>query len=178
MTNFYSRRANCIYLQSVNSVTLIYINIVQGDNFPKQYHALNTVFRLFHSNDEFQIFSKKINYDGQNFRAFTRQSFQVLEAAIRKSTIKKQYRKVLNISQKKTYTWASFEIKLQAYSLKLLLKKALVQVLSYKICQIFQCTFLAKHVRVTGSLICYHWTCFLRFTLTIVRGNTSLFWMS
>ena len=104
VTNFYSRRANCIYLQSVNSVTFIYINIVQGDNFPKQYHALNTVFRLFHSNDEFQIFSKKINYDGQNFRAFTRQSFQVLEAAIRKSTIKKQYRKVLNISQKKTYT--------------------------------------------------------------------------
>ena len=103
MTNFYSRRANCIYLQSVNSVTLIYINIVQGDNFPKQYHALNTVFRLFHSNDEFQIFSKKINYNGQNFRAFTRQSFQVLDAAIRKSTIKKQYRKVLNISQKKTY---------------------------------------------------------------------------
>ena len=42
------------------------------------------------------------------------------EAVIRRCTIKKQFWKVLNISQKKAYTWASFEIKLQAYSLKLL----------------------------------------------------------
>ena len=49
VTNFYARLANCIYLQSVKPVTFIYINIVQGKNFPKQYHALNTVFRLFHS---------------------------------------------------------------------------------------------------------------------------------
>ena len=35
---------------------------------------------------------------------------------------KKQFWRVLNISQKKAYTWASFEIKLQVYSLKRLLK--------------------------------------------------------
>ena len=59
------------------------------------------------------------------------------EAVIRRFTIKKQFWGVLNISQEKTYTWAFFEIKLQAYSLKLLFKKALVQVFSYKICQMF-----------------------------------------
>ena len=83
MTNFYSRLANCIYLQSVKPVTFIYINIVQGNNFPKQYHALNTVFRLFHSYADISNIFEKINYDGQNFQAFTQilidgQSFQVL----------------------------------------------------------------------------------------------------
>ena len=30
-------------------MTFISINIFQGNNFAKQYHALNTVSRLFHS---------------------------------------------------------------------------------------------------------------------------------
>ena len=41
------------------------------------------------------------------------------------------------MSQKKTFAWASFQIKLQAYSLKLLLKKASVHVFSSKFYQIF-----------------------------------------
>ena len=44
VTNFYSRFGNCI-----KPVTFIYINTVLGNNFPKQYHALNTVLRLLHS---------------------------------------------------------------------------------------------------------------------------------
>ena len=41
-------------------MTFIYINIVQGNNFPKQYHALNTFFRLLHSYAEISnIFLKK-----------------------------------------------------------------------------------------------------------------------
>ena len=81
------------------------------------------------------------------------------EAVIRRCTIKKQFWRVLNISQKKAYTSASFEIKLQAYSLILLLKKGSCQVFSYKICKIFSSTFFAKHVRVIASvkypLVCH-----------------------
>ena len=65
VTNFYWRLPNCIYLQSVKSVTFIYIS------FPKQYHAVNTVFRLFHSYAEISNIFCKSNYDGQNFQTFT-----------------------------------------------------------------------------------------------------------
>ena len=64
-------------------MTFIYINIVQGNNFPKQYHALNTVFRLFYSYADISDIFQKINYDGQNFQPFTQifidgQNFQAL----------------------------------------------------------------------------------------------------
>ena len=77
-----TRDLNCIYLQNVKPVTFTYINIVQGNNFPKQYHALNTVFRLLDSYAEISNIFQKINYDGQNFQTFTQiliggQSFQV-----------------------------------------------------------------------------------------------------
>ena len=55
----------------VKPVALIYINIFQGNNFPKQYHALNTLFRSLHSYAETSKIFYKINYDGQNFQAFT-----------------------------------------------------------------------------------------------------------
>ena len=58
---------------------------------------------------------------------------------------------VLKMSQKKTFGWASFQIKLRAYSLELLLKKASVHVFSSTFYQIFYSAFLAKHVRVTPS---------------------------
>ena len=64
MTNFYSRLSKCLYLQSVTPVTFIYIS------FPKQYHSLNTVFRLFHSYAEISNIFCKINYDCQNFQTF------------------------------------------------------------------------------------------------------------
>ena len=60
----------CIYLQSVKPVAFIYINIFQGNNFPTQYHPLNTVFRSFHSYAEISNILYKINYDCQNFQAF------------------------------------------------------------------------------------------------------------
>ena len=83
MTNFYSKLGDCVYLPSVKPVTFIHINIVQGNSFPRQYHALNTAFRLFHSYADISNVFEKINYDGQNFQAFTQiliddQSFQVL----------------------------------------------------------------------------------------------------
>ena len=64
-------------------MTFIHINIVQGNNFPKQNHALNTVFILFQSYADISNILEKIIYDGQNFQAFTQslidgQSFQVL----------------------------------------------------------------------------------------------------
>ena len=37
------------------------------NNFPEQYHALNTVFRSFYSYAEISNIFYKINYDGQNF---------------------------------------------------------------------------------------------------------------
>ena len=83
MTIVYATLGNCIYLPSVKQVTFIHTNIIQGNNFSKQYHALNTVFRLFHSYADISNIFEKINYDGQNFQAFTQilidgQSFQVL----------------------------------------------------------------------------------------------------
>ena len=77
-----------------------------------------------------QIFSKKSTMMVKIFRHLRKSELMVKvskysiksEAVIRRCTIKKQFWNVLNISQKKTYTWASFETKLQAYSLKLLLK--------------------------------------------------------
>ena len=60
-----TRGFQTIYLQSVRPVTFIYIS------FPKQYHALNTAFRLFHSYAEVSNIFCKINYDGQNVQAFT-----------------------------------------------------------------------------------------------------------
>ena len=64
-------------------MTFIHIDIGQGNNLPKQYPALNTVFRLFHSYADLSNIFEKINYDDQNFQAFTQilidgQSFQVL----------------------------------------------------------------------------------------------------
>ena len=63
-------------------VTFICINIVQGNNFPKQYHALNTIFRLFASYAKISNIFWKISCDGQNFQAFKQilidcQNFQV-----------------------------------------------------------------------------------------------------
>ena len=58
-------------LQIVRPVAFIYVNIYQGNNFPKQYHALNTVFRLFHSYAKISNIFYKVNYDGQNVQAFT-----------------------------------------------------------------------------------------------------------
>ena len=104
VTNFYSRLGNCIYLPNVKPVTFIHINIVQGNNFPKQHDALNTVFRLFQSYADISNIFEKINYDGQNFQAFTqilckclknlRKVFKysvTLEAVIRRCTIKKRF---------------------------------------------------------------------------------------
>ena len=108
------------------------------------------------------------------------------EAVIHMCTTKKLFWRVLKISQKKTFAWVSFQIKLQAYSLKLFLIKAPVQVFSCNFSQIFQSTFLTKHIRVTPSpkyllfvtstsaTKCYHWPCFFRFTLNIFRVKTSL----
>ena len=64
------------------------------------------------------------------------------------TTIKKLFWKC---NRKNSFAWASFQIKLQAYSLKLLFKKAPVHVFSRRFCQIFKNAFLAKHVRVTPS---------------------------
>ena len=58
VTNFYSRLGNCIYLQNVKPVTFIHINIIQGNNFPKQHDALNTIFRLFQSYADIKYFRK------------------------------------------------------------------------------------------------------------------------
>ena len=90
MANFYSRPLNCIYLQSVRLATFIYIS------FPKQYHALNTVFRLFHSYAEISNIFCKINYNDQYFQALRKSSLMVKaskysiksEAAIHMCTIK------------------------------------------------------------------------------------------
>ena len=71
VTNFYSRLSNCTYLQSIKPVAFIYINIFQGSNFSKRYHALNTVFRSFHSYAEISHIFYKINHDGQSFQALT-----------------------------------------------------------------------------------------------------------
>ena len=70
VTNSYSRLSNCIYLQSAKSLVLIYINIFQGNNVPTQYHAINTVFRSFHSYTKISNIFYKINYDGENFQEF------------------------------------------------------------------------------------------------------------
>ena len=53
------------------------------------------------------------------------------ETVTHRCTIKKQFWRVLNISQKRPYTWASFETKLQNCCLSL--KKALPQMFSYKV---------------------------------------------
>ena len=45
-------------------------NFFQGNNFPKQYYVLNTVFKSFHSYAEISNIFYKIYYDGQNFQAF------------------------------------------------------------------------------------------------------------
>ena len=121
----------CIFAKCKTSDFHLYI---QGSNFPKQYHALNTVFRLFDSYVKISNIFWKINYDSQNFQAYTEILIDVKvskysikwEAVIRRCIIKNQFWRVLNISQKKTYTRASFEIKLQAYNLKLLFKKRLL----------------------------------------------------
>ena len=54
------------------SVWLInfYLRLYIFANFPKQYHALNTVFRLFHSYAKISNIFYKINYDGQKFQVF------------------------------------------------------------------------------------------------------------
>ena len=89
----------------------------------------------------------KINYDGQNFQAFNVNlhwwlkfpSFQLNQRKRSRVyyTMKKLFWKVLKMSQKKTFAWASFQIKLQAYSLRRFLKKASVHVFSSRFCQIF-----------------------------------------
>ena len=68
--NFYQRLSNCTYLQSAKPVAFIYKNIFQGNNFPTQYHALNTVLRSLHSYAKISNIFCKINYNGQNFQAF------------------------------------------------------------------------------------------------------------
>ena len=59
------------------------------------------------------------------------------EAAIHVCTIKKLFWRVLKMSQEKTFAWVFFQIKSQAYSLELFLKKGPVHVLSCKFCQVF-----------------------------------------
>ena len=65
--------------------------------------------------------------------------------------VQKLFWRVLKTSQKKTFAWATFQIKLQANSQVLLLKKAHLHVFSCKFCQKFKSTILAKHVWVTPS---------------------------
>ena len=68
---FFAKILNGLFIFFVKPVALIYINTFQGNNFPKQYHALNTVFRSLHSYADTSNIFYKINYDGQNFQAFT-----------------------------------------------------------------------------------------------------------
>ena len=81
----------------------------------KQYHALNTVVRLFHSYAEISNVLRKINYDGQIFKTLRKSSLMVKvckysiksEAAIHGCTIKKLFWRVLKTSQENTFAWAS-----------------------------------------------------------------------
>ena len=79
---------------------------------------------------------------------------------------KKQFWRVLNISQEKTYIWAAFEIKLQACSLKLLFKKGLL----YRCFPIKFSTFFAKYVRVTAS-VKYTFVCHINLSHQMLSLN-------
>ena len=92
----------------------------------------------------FQMFSEKSTTMVTLFRHLRKSELMV---KVSKYSIKSeavilmQFWRVLNVLQKKTYTWDSFEIKLQDYSLKLLLKKVLVQVFSYEIAKYSRAPF-------------------------------------
>ena len=129
-------------------MTFLYIS------FPIQYHALNTVFRLFHS---YSGISNIFSYDGVKIFRHLRKSSSMVK--VPKYSIKsgftcalyKSCSEELKMSQNNTFAWVSFQKTLQAYSLELFLKKVSVHVFSCKFCQIFQSTLLEKHVRLTPS---------------------------
>ena len=108
MTNFYSRVSNCLYLQRVKPVTFIYISLT------KQYHALNTVFRLFHGHAEISnINPVKSTTMVKSFRLLRKSSLMIKvskfsiksEAAIHMYTIPYYGKAVLksfkNVTEKK-----------------------------------------------------------------------------
>ena len=98
------------------------------------------------------------------------------EAAIHGCTIKKLFSGVLKVPQRKTYAWASFKIRLQAYILIFFKKKRLCA-------SVFKCFRVPFLQNTSGCLLlqntllfststsatkCYHWSCFLLFNLKLV----------
>ena len=58
---------NCIAIFAKYKASSFHLNIFQGNNFPKQYHALNTVFRSFYSAAEISNIFYKIKYNSHIF---------------------------------------------------------------------------------------------------------------
>ena len=116
------------------------------------YHALNTVSDCFIARLKFQIFSKKINYDVQNFQAFTQilidgQSFHVFNL-IRGSDSQVYYKKAVlksfkNFTKKKTLYMSLFWNKVgDLQPENAFIKRLLYRCFPIKFAKYFRGTFL------------------------------------
>ena len=127
----YSILWNCIYLQRVKPVVFIYLDILQGNNFPKQYHALIRFSDRFITTPKFQFFSIKSTMMVTIFRHLRKSKLIVKvanysiksEAAIHGWTIKKLFWRLLKISLKKNLCMSFFLNKIN-YSLKRFFNKS------------------------------------------------------